>query len=58
MAQKLDEVVAHVFAFDDDELQIIIEALQHYDEIELADEIASEAYGDGCDCGECCGVPE
>lgn len=58
MAQKLDEIVAHVFAFDDDELQIIIEALMDAGEWELAKEIASEAYGDGCDCGECCGVPE
>jgi len=56
MAQKLDEIVAHVFAFDDEELQIIIDALIDADEDELAKEIASEAYG--CDCGECCEVPE
>jgi len=58
MAQKIDEIVAHVFAFDDDELQTIIEALMDADEWELAGEIASEAYGDDCDCGASCGVPE
>jgi len=58
MAQKLDEIVAHVFAFDDDELQIIIEALMDADEWELAKEISSEAYGEGCDCGDCCEVAE
>jgi len=53
MAQKLDEIVAHVFAFDDDELNTIIAALFGAGENDLAMELMED------DCGECdCGCAE
>jgi len=56
MAQKLDEIVAHVFAFDDDEIDLIVTALFGADEDDLAWKIIEEM--EGCDCGECCEVHE
>lgn len=52
MAAKINTVTTHFFAFDDEEVSIIINALHATDNSELAEQIWDELYGDceECDC--------
>lgn len=56
MANKLETIATHVLALDDDEIELIVDALRDYGRLNgivgavyLADEIKDEVCG-GCDC--------
>lgn len=52
MAQRVDTVTQHIFAFDDDEITVILNALYEAGHDELADEIFDEMDGE-CECEGC-----